>query len=118
MSLNYEDSGALFAIIKNENKSIKDKKLYVSDNEKNVKKGFSNYECTDNETLQLTPNTKTERQCIYICGQSGSGKSYFTTNYVKQYKKAYPKNDIFVISSIDEDKSIDMKELTSCMKIF
>ena len=37
MSLNYEDSGALFAIIKNENKSIKDKKLYVSDNEKNVK---------------------------------------------------------------------------------
>ena len=107
MSLNYENEGALFAIIKNENKSIKDKKLYVSDNEKNVKKGFSKYECSDNETLQLTPNTKTERQCIYICGQSGSGKSYFTTNYVKQYKKAYPKNDIFVISSIDEDKSID-----------
>lgn len=107
MSLNLENEGALIAIIKNENKSIKDKKLYVSDNEKNVKKGFSNYECNDNETLQLVPNTKTERQCIYICGQSGSGKSYFTSNYVKQYKKAYPKNEIFVISSIDEDKSID-----------
>ena len=107
MALNYEDSGQLIAVIKNENKSIKDKKLYVSDNEKNVKKGFSNYECNDTETLQLVPNTKTERQCIYICGQSGSGKSYFTSNYVKHYKKAYPKNDIFVISSIDEDKSID-----------
>ena len=97
MALNYEDSGQLIAVIKNENKSIKDKKLYVSDNEKNVKKGFRNYECTDNETLQLTPNTKTEPQCIYICGQSGSGKSFITTNYVKQYKKSYPKNDIFVI---------------------
>jgi chromosomal replication initiation ATPase DnaA len=82
--------------------------LYVSDNENNVKKGFSNYECNKDETLQLVPNTKTERQCIYICGQSGSGKSYFTSNYVKQYKKQYPKNDIFVISSIDEDKSIDI----------
>ena len=43
MSLNLEYEGALFAIIKNENKSIKDKKIYVSDNQKNVKKGFSNY---------------------------------------------------------------------------
>jgi hypothetical protein len=108
MAINLENEGALFAIIKNENKTIKDKKLYVSDNENNVKKGFSNYECNKDETLQLIPNTKTERQCIYICGQSGSGKSYFTSQYVKQYKKAYPKNDIFVISSIAEDKSIDI----------
>ena len=57
--------------------------------------------------MQLIPNNKTERQCVYICGQSGSGKSYFTTNYVKQYKKMFPKRDIFVISSIEEDKSID-----------
>jgi chromosomal replication initiation ATPase DnaA len=106
--LNLENEGALFAIIKNENKTIKDKKMYVSDNENNVKKGFSNYECDKNEILQLVPNTKTERQCIYICGQSGSGKSYFTSQYVKQYKKTYPKNDIFVISSIAEDKAIDI----------
>ena len=28
-------------------------------------------------------------------------------DYVKQYKKMFPKRDIFVISSIEEDKSID-----------
>lgn len=105
--MNFENEGPLIGLIKNENKSIKDKKLYVSDNDKNVKKGFSSYDCNENETLQLVPNNKTERQCIYICGQSGSGKSYFTSNFVKEYKKLNPKNSIYVISSIDEDKSID-----------
>jgi hypothetical protein len=57
--------------------------------------------------LQLVPNNKTERTCAYICGQSGSGRSFFTTQYVKEYKKLYPKRDMFVISSIEEDKSID-----------
>jgi DNA helicase HerA-like ATPase len=107
MSLNFEDVGPLIAIIKNENKAIKDKKLFISDNVDSVRNGFSNYQTNKNETLQLVPNNKTERQCIYICGQSGSGKSYFTSNYVKQYKKMYPKRDIFVISSISEDSSID-----------
>jgi hypothetical protein len=46
----------------------------------------------------------TERQCLYICGQSGSDKSYFTTNYVKEYKKMFPKRNIYVNSSIAEGK--------------
>ena len=57
--------------------------------------------------MQLVPNPNTERQCLYVCGQSGSGKSHFTTEYVKNYKKTFPKNNVYVISSIDEDKSID-----------
>ena len=32
---------------------------------------------------------------------------FFTTQYVKEYKKLYPKRDVFVISSIEEDKSMD-----------
>ena len=107
MAINLESEGALIAIIQNKNKSIKDKKLYITSDESNVKNGFTNYECNKDETLQLVPNNKAERTCAYICGQSGSGKSFFTTQYVKEYKKLYPKRDIFVISSIEEDKSID-----------
>ena len=106
MSLNLEDEGNLIAVIQNKNgKSFK--KLYVTDTEERVRNGVNHFTCNKDEELQLVPNTKTERQCVYICGQSGSGKSYFTTNYVKQYKKSYPKRDIYVISSIVEDKSID-----------
>ena len=106
MSLNLEDEGNLIAIIQNKN-GKSSKKLYVTDNEERVRNGTNHFTCNKDEELQIVPNTKTERQCVYICGQSGSGKSYFTTNYVKQYKKSFPKRDIYVISSIDEDKSID-----------
>ena len=106
MSLNLEDEGNLIAIIQNKN-GKSSKKLYVTDNEERVRNGTNHFTCNKDEELQLVPNTKTERQCVYICGQSGSGKSYFTTNYVRQYKKSFPKRDIYVISSIDEDKSID-----------
>ena len=79
----------------------------MTDKENTTRHGGSSFVCKPDEVLQLIPINKTERQCVYICGQSGSGKSYFTTNYVKQYKKMFPKRDIFVISSIEEDKSID-----------
>ena len=90
MVINQESEGALIAIIQNKNKSIKDKKLYITSDESNVKNWFSNHECNKDETLQLVPNNKAERTCAYICGQSGSGKSFFTTQYVKKYKKLYP----------------------------
>ena len=107
MSLNLENEGNLIAVIQNKNKEIKDKKLFVSDDEEKVRNGGPVFTCNTDETLQLVPNPNTERQCLYICGQSGSGKSHFTTEYVKNYKKAFPKNNIYVISSIKEDKSID-----------
>jgi hypothetical protein len=104
--LNIENEGNLIAsIIKNGKET--NTKLFVTDKENTTRHGGSSFVCKPDEVLQLMPNNKTERQCIYICGQSGSGKSYFTTNYVKQYKKLFPKNEVFVISSIDEDKSID-----------
>ena len=106
MSLNLENEGNLIATVMKDGKET-NQKLYVTDNVNAARNGVSTFECKDGESLQLTPNNKTERQCIYICGQSGSGKSFFTTNYVKQYKKQFPKRDIFVISSIEEDKSID-----------
>lgn len=104
--LNLEDSGNLIAKIMKNGKDT-NSKLYVTDKVESVRNGFNSFECKNDEVLQIVPNNKTERQCVYVCGQSGSGKSYFTTNYVKEYKKMFPKRKIYVISSIDEDKSID-----------
>jgi hypothetical protein len=104
--LNIENEGNLIGLIIKNGKET-NTKLFVTDKENTTRHGGSSFVCKPDEVLQLIPNNKTERQCVYICGQSGSGKSYFTTNYVKQYKKMFPKRDIFVISSIEEDKSID-----------
>lgn len=62
------------------------------------KKGFK---------FQLVPNRNIERQIIYCTGQSGSGKSTFTASYCVQYKRIFPKNKIFVISSLKEDETLD-----------
>ena len=107
MALNLENEGALIALIQNKDKNIKDKRLYASSDADNVKNGGPVYTCEKDETLQVVPNTKTERTCLYIAGQAGSGKSFYTGAYVHRYKILYPKNDIYLFSSIDEDKSID-----------
>jgi hypothetical protein len=63
--------------------------------------------------FQLVPNTKKERECIVIIGKSGSGKSHFILNYCLEYKKTYPKRDIFLISNLREDETLDkLKDLS------
>ena len=56
------------------------------------------------ETFQPMPDTSKERSVNYIFGQSGSGKSYYVYLYALNYKKLYPKNSIFVFSTLTEDK--------------
>jgi hypothetical protein len=57
--------------------------------------------------LQQVPNTKSEREILYITGASGSGKSTYTRKYCEQYKKKWPQRDIFLFSSLKEDESLD-----------
>ena len=65
---------------------------------KNIKDGYQ---------LQLVPNRNKERDIVYITGQSGSGKSYFTAQYCLQYKRIFPKNNIYLISSLNEDETLE-----------
>ena len=44
---------------------------------------------------------------IYVVGMSGSGKSYWTTQYVKEYLKKNKKNKVHLISPISDDKNIN-----------
>jgi len=58
-------------------------------------------------TFQQIPDPETERQILYITGASGSGKSTYTCNYIKNYRKMFPKNEVYCFSALKEDESLD-----------
>ena len=62
-----------------------------------------------------TPNTEQERDILYITGASGSGKSYYASQYIKNYKKTFPENLIVLISPISDDEKLN--ELCKRIKI-
>jgi hypothetical protein len=57
---------------------------------------------------QLVPHPnpqKTER--LYICGPSDSGKSTYTSFFIKEYKKMFPKKRIIIFSDVGKDEVLD-----------
>lgn len=44
---------------------------------------------------------------LYISGVSGSGKSTYTGGYIKEFKKMFPNDEIFVFSSVSKDAAFD-----------
>jgi hypothetical protein len=107
--MNFE-KGKIIATIKDcENDKKRSKKkdnkfLFVDDKANN---SIDHYECDYNETIQQLPDKETERSILYITGASGSGKSYYTRNYILEYKKMFPKNNIYVFSSLESDETLD-----------
>ena len=61
----------------------------------------------DQGNFQLVPDPHTERQILYITGPSGSGKSFFTKNYIKEWQKINKKGNVYVFSAIKSDESLD-----------
>ena len=96
--LTFEKTEKFICEIK-ENKQYKKSNIICldSDNEANYK--FNHFEIKDGY-LQLIPNTNTERQILYIAEASGSGKTYFTGQYLKEYKIVFHKNPIYMFSTI------------------
>jgi hypothetical protein len=58
-------------------------------------------------TLSHVPNTSLGRECLYIAGPSGSGKSTYLNNYVKEYKKVFPKREVYIFSRVEQDKTLE-----------
>jgi GTPase SAR1 family protein len=81
----------------------------VSDNEKDdaPKRRFKHFDIPVGSVFQLIPNPKTERTIVYVVGCSGSGKSTFTSKYIEQYHKTFPKNPVYLFSSLDDDEVLD-----------
>lgn len=78
--------------------------LYMHD--KQVPDGYTEMELPEGHTFQQI-SSNAERDVLYISAMSGSGKSWYTAEFLKQYHKKFPKNDIYLFSSIDEDKCLD-----------
>jgi hypothetical protein len=47
----------------------------------------------------------------FIFGSTGSGKSYFSSQYAQTYRKVYPENVIYLVSYIDEDDVLDKLDI-------
>jgi Cdc6-like AAA superfamily ATPase len=103
--MNFEYEGQQFCIIKNSR--TKKTPIISVDDRKNAKAIFSDLKLVGNEKFQQIPNTKTERQILYITGASGSGKSYYCKEYCDEFRRLFPKRPIYLFSSISDDSSID-----------
>jgi hypothetical protein len=104
MSLNFDKNGKPLCKIYN---GKYNNKIVYCNSEEDDEKTFTNLKLTGDAYFQQVPNTETEREIIYCCGPSGSGKSHYVKNYLKEYKKAFKQNQIYVFSALKEDETLD-----------
>jgi len=107
MSLNFEGTGAILATVK-DNPSL-DKKFISVSTSKTSETGDLTFPAIKLSvgTFQPVPNFNSERSVNYIVGASGSGKSYYIKQWIKEYKKKYKKNGVFLFSALSEDVTLD-----------
>jgi len=94
------------AIVKGDdrNKSI-NKLLCVN---KDSDTGKKSIELPDDLFFQPIPDTdQNTRNIWYVAGASGCGKSYSAKTIANNYIKMYPDRDIYVISKLDQDETLD-----------
>lgn len=106
MSLNLEKVGAILGIVKGGQMNGK----YISvSTDKTLDSGGKTYQDIQLSSgrIQPTIDYSKERFVGYICGASGSGKSYYIAQWVKEYKKKFKKNPVYVFSSLSEDETLD-----------
>lgn len=61
-----------------------------------------------NSTFSLLPtNEKKARDVFYICGPSGSGKSYVAKAIAQEYHTMHPDRSIYLVSKLTEDSTLD-----------
>lgn len=116
--LNFESIGSPVAKILDKT-SKKEQTVYLSDPELDgeVRNGYMNIKLEQHQSFQQIPDNK-ERNILYVTGASGSGKSYYSTDFLKQYIKKHPRNDVFLFSSVGEDKVLDAVKKLKRFKIY
>jgi hypothetical protein len=103
--LNFENEGDKIAIIQ----GTKGKNIPILCIGNGARQEYKEIKLKEGESFQHVPNVNKERDILYITGQSGSGKSYYTAQYCLQYKAIYPKRNIYLFSALSEDKgSLDL----------
>ena len=114
MALNIEKVGRPVAKIVNGTGKLSNKIVSVcvnNEEEEEISKPFSALTLPEGRFQQI-PDTSKNREILYITGASGSGKSYYTLQYLKEYKKKYKDNDIYLFSALTDDETLDeMKDI-------
>ena len=68
--------------------------------------------------FELIPNPNPDkREVWYIAGQSGSGKSYIAKTLANYYKKLFPEREVYLISKLEEDETLDALPFIKRLKI-
>ena len=106
MSFNLSDVGNPICKIVS-NSKLNNKVVCLSDTDDEYIKSFSELSLKDDDKFELIPNTKADRDVLYLCGAAGVGKSYMIASYVRNYKKKYKGCSIFLISEKEDDKCLD-----------
>src|SRR6478736_10362725 len=57
--------------------------------------------------FELVLRTDGQRNNLYTCGKSGSGKSYMSGQIARGYSQINKKNPVYLISGVDEDEAYD-----------
>jgi hypothetical protein len=80
----------------------------IRNNSKQLGQPVKRLELQDDGRFQIYPNPKKDEfEMLYIVGASGSGKSTVALHYTEEYHKLFPDNEIYLISSLKEDKTLD-----------
>ena len=108
MSLTFEANvGSPIAMIGTGKKGKAKHILSVAAKKSDVRQELKEVKLGESETFLPICDPNKERSVLYITGMSGSGKSFFTADWIKRYKQVYPKNNVYLLSSLDQDDSID-----------
>ena len=97
------------AIVKGDDKKCKDYNKFLNiDSEISTPAITKQIDLPMSCHFSLLPNAdKDKRDCWYIAGQSGSGKSYIAKMIAENYCKMYPDRKVYLISKLDNDETID-----------
>lgn len=106
MSFNLESKGKTLAKITGG--KFNNKTVFIADKDNDeVSKPLTTIHIPDEGKFQQVPDPETERQIIYVFGPSGSGKSYYSKMYIKQWQKQNPGREVYLFSSLEDDESLD-----------
>ena len=82
-------------------KAVYEKMLKDAENNKMI-------ELDDEAMFELLPSSNPNtREVWYICGQSGSGKSYIAKTLANYYHKLFPERGVYLVSKLNKDETLD-----------
>jgi len=109
-SLNIEGEGIPISYVVDDDtegqRKSKMKIVCLADRKSHVENPYRFLQLSHRHHFELAVNTEA-RQVLYVCGASGSGKSYFMKTFVLNYHKIFPKRPIFLFSALGSDETLD-----------